>query len=651
MLSLRLIRLSFAVAILFGCVATRTAWAQPGGPAFVPGEVIIQYREGATPAAQQAARASVAAAATERISGAARGRGHLELASINAAVPVETAVRRLNADPAVAFAEPNWIYTHTATSNDPYYTNGSLWGMYGDGTSPANQYGSQAGEAWAAGNTGSHSVVVGVIDEGLFFQHTDLAANLGNPGETAGDGIDNDGNGFIDDAYGWDFANNDNSLYDGGNQDKHGTHVSGTIGALGGNGAGVAGVNWNVNIINAKFLKQNGGTTANAIKAVNYFTDLKTNRGLNIVATNNSWGGGGYSQALHDAIIRGANAGILFIAAAGNDSSNNDSIASYPSNYDTTQGTSTQAAASYDGVIAVASITSSGALSSFSNYGATKVDLGAPGSGIYSTLPGNTYGSYNGTSMATPHVTGAAALFASVQPGATAAQIKTAILQSAKPTASLAGKTLTGARLDIGQLINGSPPPVDPGTLSGVVTDSGTAQPIGGATITITGAGLTTQSAGDGTYSIAGIAAGTYSVTAAAAGYAGQTVNGVVISGGATTTQNFALAPPPPVQGALQVSLSTGSQSVFAMGQPVPITATVTDENAQPIGGATVTVTVTNPKGQNYAGTGTTGADGTVSFTFTSSKRDGTGTFVAKATAKKPNYTDGVAVSVVFTVQ
>lgn len=343
----------------------------------------------------------------------------------------------------VEYAEPNFIYTHTATSNDTYFTNGSLWGMYGSATTPANQYGSQAGAAWAAGNTGSASVYVGIIDEGYMYSHEDLAVNAGtNPGETAGDGIDNDGNGLVDDVYGWDFAGNDNSVFDG-TGDDHGTHVAGTIGGVGGNGKGVAGVCWNVKLLSAKFLGNRGGTTANAIKAVDYFTGLKV-AGLNIVATNNSWGGGGFSQALQDAIERANSAGILFIAAAGNDGLNTETSSSYPSGYTNAN------------IIAVASITNTGAISSFSNYAATKVDLGAPGSGIWSAVPKSSkgkvisgYASYNGTSMATPHVTGACALYASTHTGATAAQIKDAILSSVTATASLSGKCATGGRLNV----------------------------------------------------------------------------------------------------------------------------------------------------------------------------------------------------------
>ncbi len=436
----------FAVVLTLLAGARPSAAASSGGGRYVPGEVLIQFQEGATAAEQQDARARAGATAREKIRGAAQGRGRLELASLRSGGTVESAVRALESHPAVKYAGPNWIYTHNATSNDPYYTDGSLWGMYGDTTSPTNQYGSQAGEAWVAGSTGSSTIHVGVIDEGIDFNHEDLAANIWTNPFDAADGVDNDGNGYVDDIHGWDFVNNDNSIYDGKgprdtSTDAHGTHVSGTIGGVGGNGTGVAGVNWDITIISAKFLGKNGGTTANAVKSVDYITDLKTRHGLNLPATNNSWGGGGYSQALYDAIERANVANVLFIAAAGNGGNDgvgddNDATPHYPSSY------------TNENIIAVASITSTGAKSGFSNYGATSVDLGAPGSAIYSTTPRNGYKSYSGTSMATPHVTGAAALYASTHSGASAAKIKTALLGSTIPTTSLTGITVTGGRLD-----------------------------------------------------------------------------------------------------------------------------------------------------------------------------------------------------------
>lgn len=405
----------------------------------VPNEVLVKFKKGTSASGRENALARISGHVEELILTKAMQRFSDEGVYL-----VHTPLNALEAlskarGVEVEFAEPNFIYTHDAASTDPYYTNGSLWGMYGDATSPANQYGSQAGEAWAAGHTGSASVVVGVIDEGIQFDHPDLAGQVWTNPYDAADGVDNDGNGYIDDIHGWDFDGKNNSIYDGGTRgssDDHGTHVSGTIGAKN-DGKGVVGVNWNIKIISAKFLGKRGGTTANAIKAVDYLTDLKTRHGINLVASNNSWGGGGFSQALKDAIDRANAKDILFVAAAGNNGSNNDATASYPSNYKSPN------------IIAVAAIDNAGNLASFSNYGATTVNIGAPGVAINSTTAYNGYSSYSGTSMATPHVTGGVALYAASHPGATAASIKSAVLSSAVPTASLAGKTTTGGRLNV----------------------------------------------------------------------------------------------------------------------------------------------------------------------------------------------------------
>ena len=426
---------------------------------FVPNEVLVKFKDGYAEVDKANVRALVQTTHVERIqTDAMRHGGDGELELLRGPADVIASVARLKNHPFVAYAEPNWVYSHQAVSNDPYYNNGSLWGMFSDDspssvgpTGTTNQYGSQAEEAWAADFTGSKTVYVGIIDEGIQFTHPDLNANVWTNSYDPVDGIDNDGNGYADDTHGWDFVSGDNSIYDG-TSDDHGTHVTGTIGAQGGNSIGVAGVNWNVSYISGKFLGSNGGTTTGAIKALDYMTDLKVRHGMNIVATNNSWGGGGFSQGLLDAITRGAKQNILFIAAAGNGGSdgvgdNNDSVASYPSNYDTT------ASAGYDAVVAVAAIDKFGSLASFSNYGSKTVDLGAAGVGVYSTVPTDSYASYSGTSMATPHVTGAAALYASTHSGASALAIKNAILNSTKATASLNGKTVTGGRLDVSALM------------------------------------------------------------------------------------------------------------------------------------------------------------------------------------------------------
>jgi len=440
---------TFALAGILGLIAG--AQAQPNtelvvaglnaGYEYVPNELLVQYRLGAD---KERVEKRLGALGAESLMPALRrvdSKGDLDLVMLPPGRSLAQLVRAFANDPDVEFAEPNWVYHHDASSNDPYYTNGSLWGMYGDASSPTNAYGSQAAEAWAAGKTNCSNVYVGIIDEGFMYNHEDLATNSWtNPSDPV-DGVDNDGNGYVDDTHGWDFDGNDNSTFDGATDD-HGTHVAGTIAGEGGNGKGVAGVCWSTRLISAKFLGRRGGTTANAILAVDYITDLKTRHGLNIVATNNSWGGGGYSQGLWDAIDRANSADILFIAAAGNSSSNNDSTPHYPSSY------------SNSNIIAVAAITSSGALSSFSSYGVNSVDIGAPGSGIYSSIPKSvkrtlisSYASYSGTSMATPHVTGAAALYAASK-GGSAVDIRNAILSSAVVTPSLNGRVATGGRLD-----------------------------------------------------------------------------------------------------------------------------------------------------------------------------------------------------------
>jgi len=468
------VRFSRVCALLVFVLSTYVSTAFAGGlaqgrpaRAYEPGEVLVKFRRGASLVRKNGALGRIRGRVRKSIHTAAMRRaGDAGIERVTTPMDVPAALRALSQDPNVEYAEPNWVYT-TQIANDPYYVGGSLWGMYGPTTTPPNLYGSRAGEAWAAGHTGSSTVVVGVIDQGIQITHPDLAANIWtNPGETGTDGsgnnkstngLDDDANGYVDDVNGWDFFNNDKTVYDAGG-DSHGTHVAGTIGGVGNNGAGVAGVNWSVKIIPAKFLGPSGGSSADAIEALDYLVDLKNRYGLKLVATNNSWGGGSYSQFLHAAIIRAAKKEILFIAAAGNAGSNNDATPAYPANFNTTIAAGAETAASYDAVISVAAINSAGSLAGFSNYGASTVDLGAPGVDINSTFPGG-YGSASGTSMAAPHVTGAAALFAADNPAATGAQIRTAILGNTVPSAALTGKSVTGGRLSVGGAFFGSPPP------------------------------------------------------------------------------------------------------------------------------------------------------------------------------------------------
>ncbi|MFM8892450.1 MAG: S8 family peptidase, partial [Planctomycetia bacterium] len=349
--------------------------------------------------------------------------------------------------------EPDRVITASAVvPNDPSFRR--LWGLDNSGqTGGVVDADIDAPEAWDV-TTGSRGVVVAVIDSGVDFNHPDLAANMWrNPGETAGDGVDNDGNGFVDDVYGWNFAANTPNVFD---DNSHGTHVAGTIGAVGNDGRGVAGVNWQVSIMALKFLDSSGsGSTSAAIAALNYATMMRRTYGVNVVATNNSWGGGGSSPALRAAIAAGSTAGILCIAAAGNEGVNNDVTGSYPANDVGTSG------------IAVAAVDSSNRLASFSNYGATRVQVCAPGVGIYSTTPNNGYASYSGTSMAAPHVAGLVALLAAAHPRATAAQIRAAILGSVTPIPGLAGTCSTGGVVNAAAAVRAiggtsAPPVSDP---------------------------------------------------------------------------------------------------------------------------------------------------------------------------------------------
>jgi subtilisin family serine protease len=328
----------------------------------------------------------------------------------------------LTHDSDVAAFEQDAVRQFEKTPNDTQYN--QLWGM-----TKINAAG-----AWNT-NTGSQSVVVAVIDTGIDYNHTDLAANIWtNPREIAGNTRDDDGNGFVNDIHGYDFVNNDGDPMD---DNSHGTHVAGTIGAVGNNGLGVAGVNWAVSIMPLKFLNANGsGYISDAVRAVNYATMERVRYGVNVRVMSNSWGGGGFSSAMQSAILSANDAGILFVAAAGNSGTNNDISPTYPANYAPAN------------VISVAASDQNDRLASFSCYGASTVDLAAPGVSIYSTIPGNRYAAYSGTSMATPMVSGVAALCWAVNPNATVAQVRNALLQGADRLSTLGGLVATGGRLN-----------------------------------------------------------------------------------------------------------------------------------------------------------------------------------------------------------
>ncbi len=337
------------------------------------------------------------------------------------------------AQPDVVSAAPDRIVKLNRTFNDPSLSAQS--GLVNIG----------AEIAWNR-QTGTRNTIVAVIDTGVDYRHPDLAANIWvNPGEIAGNGIDDDRDGFIDDVHGYDFASNRGDPID---TDSHGTHIAGIIGAVGNNGIGVSGVNPNTRILPLKFIGDDGtGFTSNAVRAL----DFAVSHGAKVA--NASWGGGDIDSTLSAAIARAGAAGLIFVAAAGNDGSNNDVRPFYPGSYIT----------SLPNIITVAASDSSDKLASFSNIGANTVTLSAPGVSILSTLPNNRYGVLTGTSISTPFVSGAIALIWDQNPSWTYQQVLAKLRSSVDPIASMAGKTTTGGRLNVAKALDAiavSPPPV-----------------------------------------------------------------------------------------------------------------------------------------------------------------------------------------------
>ncbi len=429
------------------------------GRAFAPGVVLVGFGKHTGNAEKTAARLAAHATAHRAISPRAKDVERLTLPS---GASVDAAIKALKGSAGVRFAEPDYVITIDHTPNDPLYAGGYMWNLEGPTSNPSTTYGAAAAEAWDHNQVGSRDVLVGIVDTGVDINHKDLQANIWtNPFETPGNGIDDDGNGYIDDVHGWDFFHNDASVFDSTAADFHGTHVAGTIGGVGSNSEGLVGVNWAVTMIPAKFI-DGEGTVSGAVAALDYLTDLKTRHGLNIVATNNSWGDPEDSVALQDAINRGGDAGILFVAAAGNSSANIDVTPSYPAANTCDTRFDDGTPRGYDCLISVAAIDDTGAKASFSNYGATSVDIGAPGQQVASTYPGGQYAYLSGTSMAAPHVTGAIALLASCQATPAASALRQSVLSHGVATASLAGITVTGDRIEIGDMMadcdTGGPP-------------------------------------------------------------------------------------------------------------------------------------------------------------------------------------------------
>lgn len=351
-------------------------------------------------------------------------------------------IKQLRASGHFEYVEPDWIVSTMQTApgplpDDAAFTDGRLWGLRNTG-----QDGGVAGvdinvvPAWEI-ETGQSDVIVGVVDSGIRFTHNDIADNMWiNEDEIPDNGIDDDGNGVVDDVYGVD------AIARAGNPDDrndHGTHVAGTISATAFNDEPHVGVSYGSRLMGLKFLNNLGfGSTSDAIFAIDYGVA----NGAQIL--NNSWGGGPRSEALFQTIEAANEAGVLFIAAAGNSALDNDIANTYPANYDVPN------------VISVAAVDRRGELASFSNFGAKSVDLGAPGVDIYSATAGSdsSYDSFSGTSMAAPHVAGVAALIKSRNPQASVLEMRARLLNSVRPLESLDGKTVTGGMVDAEAALN-----------------------------------------------------------------------------------------------------------------------------------------------------------------------------------------------------
>jgi subtilisin family serine protease/putative cell wall-binding protein len=359
--------------------------------------------------------------------------------------------------PGVRWVEPDRWISPAGLTDDPL--SGLLWGLANEGQDIYGLPGAAGTDIDLAGawrrTRGAAATVVAVIDTGVDVAHPDLAPNIWtNPGEIAGNGLDDDGNGYVDDVHGWDFANDDATLLDDPLADSHGTHVAGTIAAAADNGRGIAGVAPGVTVLPLKFLGTDGGWTSDAVRALAY----AARAGASVV--NASWTGTSADPALRDAI---AGLDAVVVAAAGNDATDTDDVPRYPASFD------------LPNVVSVAAVDNTGALASFSNHGAMSVDLGAPGVGILSTVPQDSYAWFDGTSMAAPYVAGVAALLRSIAPTRTAADVAAAMLATARPIPALEGMVATGGMVDAAAAVDRLAPtvPGPPVGLAAVAFDGG----------------------------------------------------------------------------------------------------------------------------------------------------------------------------------
>ena len=426
-------KLILPAVLSFGVVATVHARPLSNEVAFVPNQVVVKVKQGFM--GKFLGKKSLLGAEIKKTMSLIAGDFVVLEASEKS---TQSLMVQLKHFPEVVYAEPNFIYKAISSAVDPLYE--KLWGLTNTGTNEPDRNGGSSGSVGIAGadinaqkawgiTKGSKNVVIAVIDTGIDYNHEDLKGNIWiNAKEIAGNNKDDDGNGYVDDIHGWNaFAKNGNPM-DG---NAHGTHCAGTIGAKHGNGVGVAGVMNEVSLMAVKFLSDEGsGNLADAVVAIDYATKM------NVDIMSNSWGGGGFSQALDDSIKAAKNKGILFVAAAGNDGTNNDSAPHYPSNYDV------------ENVVSVAAHTNQDTLASFSCFGKRTVHVAAPGHNILSTTPGNAYKVFSGTSMATPHVSGVLGLFIAQEGRQNVKVVRDRLMATTVPSGAYRKSTMAGGRVD-----------------------------------------------------------------------------------------------------------------------------------------------------------------------------------------------------------
>lgn len=405
----------------------------------VAGEVLVRMRPSAQ-AVQQRARVAAAADAPAAETLGRSGLHRMRSRRFSTA----QLVSQMSQDPEVEYAEPNWVLRASVLPNDPTFTH--LWGLFNTGSNTWGGAGTagvdiDAPSAWNV-TTGTRSVVVGVIDTGVDYNHQDLAPNMWSAPTSFTVNIAGQAITCAAGTHGFNAITRTCDPMDDATN-PHGSHVAGTIGAAGNNGSGITGVNWTTSMMGLKFLGANGsGSTSDAILAIEFAIQAKAIFGgaANVRVLNNSWGGGGYSTALTNEITAASNAGILFVVAAGNATQNIDATPDYPASYTNAN------------ILTVAATDNHDAIASFSNYGPTAVDVAAPGVAIYSTGRNNTYLSMNGTSMAAPHVAGAAALVLAGC-GATTAELKAQLMSTVDNVPALATRVGTSGRINVARAL------------------------------------------------------------------------------------------------------------------------------------------------------------------------------------------------------